>query len=79
MQTFFIVTFKLDNNRNFVTMLECFSVSFYFKILFENLYLQTEFQKEMLVKYAQKLACVNASHGTTAYDFQLILVLDIDD
>ena len=41
--------------------------------------LQTEFQKEMFVKYAQKLVCVDATHGTTAYDFQLITVLVIDD
>ena len=41
--------------------------------------LQTEFRKEMFVKYAHKLVCVNATHGTTAYDFQLITVLVIDD
>ena len=41
--------------------------------------LQTEFQKEMFVKYAQKLVCVDATHGTTSYDFQLITVLVIAD
>ena len=40
---------------------------------------QTEFQKEMFIKYASKLVCVDATHGTTAYDFQLITVLIIDD
>ena len=41
--------------------------------------IQTEFQKEMFNKYASKLICVDATHGTTAYDFQLITVLVIDD
>ena len=33
----------------------------------------------MFTKYASKLICVDATHGTTAYDFQLITVLVIDD
>ena len=33
----------------------------------------------MFVKYAQKLVGVDATHGKTAYDFQLITVLVIDD
>ena len=41
--------------------------------------LQTEFQKEIFIKYAKKLVCVDATHGTNAYDFQLITVLVIDD
>ena len=41
--------------------------------------LQTEFQKDMFRKYATKLVCVDTTHGTTAYDFQLITVLVIDD
>ena len=41
--------------------------------------IQTEFQRDMLVKYATKLVCVDATHGTNAYDFQLIKVLVIDD
>ena len=40
---------------------------------------QTEFQREMFTKYASKLICVDATHGTTAYDFQLMTVLVIDD
>ena len=41
--------------------------------------MQTEFQKKMFSKYASKLICVDATHGTTACDFQLITVLVIDD
>ena len=41
--------------------------------------IQTEFQKEMFVKYAHKLVCADATHGTNAYDFQLITVLVVDD
>ena len=33
----------------------------------------------MFVKYAQKLVCVDATHGTNSYDFQLVTVLVIDD
>lgn len=33
----------------------------------------------MFSKFATKLICVDATHGTTAYDFQLITVLLIDD
>ena len=41
--------------------------------------IQMEFQKEMLVKYAHKLVCADATHGTNTYDFQLITVLVVDD
>ena len=41
--------------------------------------LQTEFQQEMFTKYARKLVCVDATHGTNSYGFQLIKVLVIDD
>ena len=41
--------------------------------------IQTEFQKEMLNEYGSRLICIDATHGTTAYDFQLITVLVIDD
>ena len=30
-------------------------------------------------KYASKLICINTTHGTTAYDFQLMTVLVIND
>ena len=33
----------------------------------------------MFVKYAQKLVCVDATHGTISYDFQLTTVLVNDD
>ena len=33
----------------------------------------------MFVNYAQKLVCVDATQGITAYDFQLITVLVTDD
>ena len=41
--------------------------------------IQTQFQQDMFVKYAQKLVCVDATHGTNSYDFQLVTVLVIDD
>lgn len=40
---------------------------------------QTQFQKEMFEEHANKLICVDATHGTTAYDFQLVTVLVVDD
>ena len=33
----------------------------------------------MFVKYAQKLVCEDATHGTNSYDFQLVTVLVIND
>ena len=41
--------------------------------------LQTQFQKEMFQTDANKLICINATHGTTSYDFQLFAVLGIDN
>ena len=41
--------------------------------------IQTEFQQDMFVRWARKLVCVDAPHGTNAYDFQLVTVLVIDD
>ncbi len=41
--------------------------------------IQTEFQEDMFKRYARKLVCVDATHGTNAYDFQLVTVLVIDD
>lgn len=40
---------------------------------------QTEFKHDMFVQYANKLVCVDATHSTNAYDFQLITILVIDD
>lgn len=42
-------------------------------------FLLAEFQKEMFSKYTSKLIFVDATHGTTAYDFQLITVLVTDN
>lgn len=41
--------------------------------------IQTEFQHDMFVRYANKLECVDATHGTNTYDFPPITVLVIDD
>ena len=40
---------------------------------------QTQFQKEMFETHGNKLICVDATHGTSAYDFQLVTVLVLDD
>ncbi|XP_014679733.1 PREDICTED: uncharacterized protein LOC106819642 [Priapulus caudatus] len=41
--------------------------------------LQTEFQAKMFKQHAHKVVCLDGTHGTTAYDFQLITVMVIDD
>ena len=41
--------------------------------------IQTEFQQVMFVKYAQKLVCVDATHGTNSYNFHPVTALVIDD
>jgi len=41
--------------------------------------IQTEFHKEMFENHAMKLICVDATHGTNSYDFQLITVMVVDD
>ena len=41
--------------------------------------IQTEFQHEMLKAFGHNVICVDATHGTNAYDFLLITVLVIDD
>ena len=41
--------------------------------------IQTEFQKHMFQNYAHKVICADATHDTTAYDFQLITVMVVDD
>ena len=41
--------------------------------------LQTEFLQEMFTKYAKKLFCVDATHGTNSYSFQLTTVPVLDD
>ena len=41
--------------------------------------LQTEFQKDMMTKFGSNIICVDATHGTTMYDFLLITVLVVDE
>ena len=41
--------------------------------------LQTEFQKNAMKKYGAKAIFMDATHGTTQYDFQLISIVVIDD
>ena len=40
--------------------------------------IQTEFQRDMLVKYGGECFCMDSTHGTNAYDFNLIAVLVVD-
>ena len=35
--------------------------------------IQTEFQKDALLKFGPKVICVDSTHGTNIYDFLLIL------
>ena len=41
--------------------------------------LQTEFQRDAMMQYGSKVILMDATHGTTQYDFQLISILVIDD
>ena len=41
--------------------------------------LQTPIQAEMLKKFGGKVVCVDATHGTNAYDFKLITLLVVDE
>ena len=43
------------------------------------LVLQTEFQKDVVTRYGNKVILTDATHGTTQYDFQLISTVVIDD
>ena len=40
--------------------------------------IQTDFQRDMLVKYGGECICMDSTHGTNAYDFNLITVLVVD-
>ena len=40
---------------------------------------QMQFQKEMFETQGSNLICVDATHSTTAYDFQLVTVLVVED
>jgi hypothetical protein len=39
---------------------------------------QTEFQRDLLTKYGNDIVCMDATHGTNVYDFQLITLLVVD-
>lgn len=39
---------------------------------------QTEFQRDVLNEYCNSVVCMDATHGTNMYDFQLITLLVID-
>ena len=41
--------------------------------------IQTEYQRDMMIKYGEKVICMDDTHGTNMYDFTLITVLVIDD
>ena len=41
--------------------------------------IQTEYQHEMMIKYGEKVICMDDTHGSNTYDFTLIAVLVIDD
>ena len=40
---------------------------------------QTEYQHDMMLKYGNKVICLDDTHGTNVYDFNLITVLVVDD
>ena len=39
---------------------------------------QTEFQRDLLIFYSNDVVCMDATHGTNMYDFQLITLLVVD-
>lgn len=41
--------------------------------------IQTEFQRDTLMKFGNNTVCVDATHGTNMYDFHLITILVIDE
>lgn len=41
--------------------------------------LQTEFQKQLYKEHANKVLCIDATHGTNAYLFKLITVMVADE
>ena len=43
------------------------------------LVIQVEFQRDMLIKFGQNAICMDATHGTYAYDFNLITAVVIDE
>ena len=43
------------------------------------LVIQTQFQQELFQKYGHKILCIDATHGTNAYRFQLITCIVPDE
>ena len=43
------------------------------------LVIQTQFQQQMFQKYGHKILCIDATHGTNAYRFQLITCIVPDE
>lgn len=43
------------------------------------LVIQTQFQCDMLTKFGDNTVCIDATHGTNAYDFNLVTMVVIDD
>ena len=41
--------------------------------------LQTAFQRNMMIKYASKIICIDSTHNITQYDFMLTTVLVLDE
>lgn len=41
--------------------------------------LQTEFQRDMLIKFGSNVICIDSTHGTNAYDFYLTTLLVLDE
>ena len=43
------------------------------------LVIQTQFQQELFEKYSHKILCIDSTHGTNAYRFQLITCIVPDE
>jgi hypothetical protein len=41
--------------------------------------IQTEFQKDMLQKFGSKAICMDSTHGTNCYNFNLATIVVVDD
>ena len=41
--------------------------------------IQTPFQRDVLVKFGPEVICMEHTHGTNAYDFNLITVMVLDE
>ena len=43
------------------------------------LVIQTEFQRDMVIKFGNSIVCLDATHGTTMYDFLIITAIVVDE